>query len=79
MSDDEVHIVDAYNPQIYPGDEFAKKGISTEIPVFHYDDDESYLEKLSERIPEAYQSFRPELVIYNAGTDCMIGDPLGQL
>jgi histone deacetylase 11 len=23
--------------------------------------------------------FKPELIVYNAGTDCMQGDPLGQL
>ena len=25
------------------------------------------------------ESFKPDLVIYNAGTDCMVGDPLGGL
>ena len=30
-------------------------------------------------VPNAFESFRPELVIYNAGTDCMENDPLGRL
>ena len=30
-------------------------------------------------MPNAFDSFKPELVIYNAGTDCMMGDPLGNL
>jgi histone deacetylase 11 len=34
IEDKEVHIVDAFNPHIYPGDEYAYKGISTEIPVY---------------------------------------------
>ncbi len=46
INDTEVHIVDAYNPNIYPGDEYAEKGISTAIPVFKFDSDEDYLYKL---------------------------------
>ena len=46
MKDDNVHIVDAYNPYIYPGDDFAKSGIKTYIPVTPHDDDESYLRVL---------------------------------
>jgi histone deacetylase 11 len=79
INDTEVHIVDAYNPNIYPGDEYAEKGIGTIIPVFKHDTDQTYISKLNEHVPEAYQKFKPELVIYNAGTDCMAGDPLGRL
>jgi len=79
IGDKEVHIVDAYNPNIYPGDEYAEKGISTVIPVFKHDDDNSYLDKLREHIPEAYETFKPELVIYNAGKDWMAGDQIGRL
>lgn len=74
-----VHIVDAYNPYIYPGDAYAEKAIKTRIQVTSYDDDDSYLEKLKSTIPQVYDTFKPNLVIYNAGTDCMIGDPLGAL
>eukprot|EP00347_Sterkiella_histriomuscorum_P021768 403332831 len=79
LRDPDVHIVDAYNPNIYPGDDFAETAIKTRIPITHYDDDESFLHKLKSQITEAYQQFRPEFVIYNAGTDCMENDPLGQL
>ena len=27
----------------------------------------------------AFREFKPDFVIYNAGTDCMCGDPLGRL
>ena len=30
-------------------------------------------------MPEAFDAFCPDFVIYNAGTDCMAGDPLGVL
>ena len=79
MKDEDVHIVDAYNPYIYPGDSFAERGIKTYIAVTNHDDDDSYLRKLKQEIPSAIKSFSPELIIYNAGTDCMTGDPLGRL
>ena len=43
MRDIDVHIVDAFNPYIYPGDEYAENAIKTRIPINHYDDDASYL------------------------------------
>ena len=49
------------------------------IPVFPYDTDETYLNKLNENLPTAFDRFKPELIIYNAGTDCKQGDPLGRL
>ena len=51
IEDKQVHIVDVFNPNIYPGDEFAEKGISTLIPVFSHDTDETYLYKLNENVP----------------------------
>lgn len=79
MNDENVHIVDAYNPYIYPGDTIAEQGIKTYIPITSHDDDASHLQALKNAIPSAYNSFQPQLVIYNAGTDCMVGDPLGRL
>ena len=79
MKDKNVHIIDAYNPYIYPGDYEAEQGIHTKIHVTHHDDDNSYLTKIKEYIPNVFKSFKPELVIYNAGTDCMKHDPLGQM
>ena len=79
MQDPNVHILDAFNPYIYPGDHEAERGIKTRIAVTSYDDDESYLEKLENVLPEIYETFKPNLVIYNAGTDCMVNDPLGRM
>ena len=28
---------------------------------------------------KCFDTFKPDFVIYNAGTDCMCGDPLGRL
>lgn len=30
-------------------------------------------------IPKAIADFKPNFIVYNAGTDCMKGDPLGNL
>ena len=51
MQDHNVHIIDAYNTYIYPGDKEAEVAIKTRIAVTSYDDDESYLEKLKANIP----------------------------
>jgi histone deacetylase 11 len=34
---------------------------------------------LRKELPQAFEEFKPDFVIYNAGTDCMAGDPLGRL
>jgi len=79
LVDKDVCIVDAYNPYIYPGDIAAEQGINTRIPVTSYDDDQSYLSKLKAELPIVIETFKPDLIIYNAGTDCLINDPLGAL
>ena len=42
-------------------------------------DDRIYLKKLEKALNECIKKFRPEFILYNAGTDCMEGDPLGGL
>ena len=34
---------------------------------------------VDQSLSKAFEVFKPDFVIYNAGTDCMIGDPLGCL
>ena len=72
-------IFDAYNHQIYPGDTFAKQAISLDIDFAVYNTDERFLLKLGKELPKAVRDFQPEMIIYNAGTDCLVGDPLGNL
>lgn len=72
-------IFDVYNHYIYPGDEDAKRGISYDINALDCNDDMSYLDKIDDELPNAFEKFKPDFVIYNAGTDCMSGDPLGRL
>lgn len=73
------YIFDAYNHHIYPADEYAKQAISCDINVAQHNSDARYLRKLEEELPRAIESFQPDMIIYNAGTDCLLGDPLGDL
>ena len=41
--------------------------------------DRLYLESLNEWVPKAIEDHQPNLIIYNAGTDCLDGDPLGRM
>lgn len=79
LNDKNAYIFDVYNHDIYPGDNFASKAIKCDVNVYYGDDDESYLEKLNRKLPRIFEDFNPEFVIYNAGTDCMMNDPLGNL
>jgi histone deacetylase 11 len=53
LNDDEVCIVDAYNPYIYPGDEEAARAIKHTIHVKPKDNDNTYLQKLRNGIEPA--------------------------
>lgn len=66
-----------FNNYIYPGDSYAKTAIGEEIHVKYRDSDEEYLEKVKRGIESSLSKFSPDFIIYNAGTDCMQGDPLG--
>lgn len=79
MGDSDVYIIDVFNPDIYPGDQMAKEAINQEIHVNYRDNDEKYLKKVKNGINSSLKEFKPDLVIYNAGTDCLEGDPLGNL
>lgn len=79
MQDPDVLIIDAYNPDIYPYDFPARKAITVDIPIYSSDNDERYLSKLNDHIPSTIETFNPDFILYNAGTDCLEGDPLGGL
>ena len=39
----------------------------------------TYLRHVKRKLPVALDDFKPDIVVYNAGTDILIGDPLGIL
>ncbi|XP_010493861.1 PREDICTED: histone deacetylase 2 [Camelina sativa] len=77
--DNRVYILDMYNPEIYPFDYRARRFIDQKVEVVSGTTTEEYLRKLDDALEVASRNFQPEMVIYNAGTDILDGDPLGRL
>ncbi len=55
------------------------KGYKINLPFLSGTSDETYLEAMDMIIPKYFKLFRPDFVIYQAGVDCMVKDPLGNL
>ncbi|CAJ2675243.1 histone deacetylase 2-like protein [Trifolium pratense] len=77
--DNRVYILDMYNPGIYPLDYEARNYINQKVEVKSGTRTEEYLLKLDEALEVAGRRLEPELLVYNAGTDILEGDPLGRL
>ncbi|KAK3251164.1 hypothetical protein CYMTET_39489, partial [Cymbomonas tetramitiformis] len=60
-------------------DHFAKKAIDNCVELCSGTEDKTYLDKLDEALGRARTEFSPDLIIYNAGTDILNGDGLGQM
>ncbi|KAM5566007.1 histone deacetylase 2 [Rosa sericea] len=78
-NDSRVYILDMYNPGIYPFDYEARRFIDQRVEVASGTTTAEYLRKLDEALEVAAHNFSPELIVYNAGTDILDGDPLGRL
>ncbi|KAH8278520.1 hypothetical protein KR018_004354 [Drosophila ironensis] len=74
-----VYILDMYNACVYPIDDVAKLSIRCCVELRHNTEDAYYLRQLSRCLMQSLAEFRPDVVIYNAGTDVLKGDPLGHL
>ncbi|KAG1674104.1 Histone deacetylase 11 [Nymphon striatum] len=79
IDDKRVYIMDVYNKGIYPRDTFAKKGINKRVELDHMTTDSVYLDKVHKHLFDALKEFTPDIIVYNAGTDILEGDPLGLL
>uniref|UniRef100_A0A8C3S6H5 Histone deacetylase domain-containing protein n=1 Tax=Chelydra serpentina TaxID=8475 RepID=A0A8C3S6H5_CHESE len=79
MDDHRVYIMDVYNRYIYPGDGFAKRAIKRKVELDWGTEDTEYLQKVQTHVEGALNELRPDIIIYNAGTDILDGDPLGGL
>ena len=75
----ELRVFDMFNASIYPHDIPARAGIRYSVPLASGTADAEYLSTLRTRLSAAMEDSKPQLVIYNAGTDCLDGDPLGAL
>jgi len=85
MHDTRVYIFDMFNDQIYPNDVQAieyyennsSRGKMVRLRSWTYDTE--YIERLNSELYESFQGFSADLIVYNAGTDLLQGDPLGKL
>ncbi|XP_021749950.1 histone deacetylase 2-like isoform X2 [Chenopodium quinoa] len=77
--DKRVYILNVYNSEIYPGDYNARRFNDQKVEVASGTTTDVYLKKVDDALEVARRSFDPELVVYNAGTDILDGDPLGCL
>ena len=77
FKDDDFYIFDMYNCQLWPADRLAKTAINCDKPIRSGTDDKEYLARLEEGLATSFREFSPDIVLYNAGTDILEGDPLG--
>ncbi|CAK1542709.1 unnamed protein product [Leptosia nina] len=75
----EVYIMDMYNRHIYPKDEEAKRAIRRKIELGNKVEDLEYMLKLRKNLKAALNEFKPDILVYNAGTDVLDSDPLGHM
>lgn len=78
FQDSNLYILDAYNAELWPNDAEAATAINTRVALASGTNDAQYLRKLDEALQTSFASFRPDIVLYNAGTDILAGDPLGR-
>ncbi|CAN6207427.1 unnamed protein product [Urochloa humidicola] len=78
-NDGRVYILDMYNAGIYPFDFTAKQYIDQKVELASGTETDEYLEQLDKALEVSKSRFQPQLIVYNAGTDILDGDPLGRL
>uniref|UniRef100_A0A0E0LCU6 Histone deacetylase domain-containing protein n=1 Tax=Oryza punctata TaxID=4537 RepID=A0A0E0LCU6_ORYPU len=78
-NDGRVYTLDMYNAGIYPYDHVAKRYIDQKVELVSGTKTEDYLDQLEKALKVAESRFQPQLIVYNAGTDILDGDPLGRL
>ncbi|CAD6336477.1 unnamed protein product [Miscanthus lutarioriparius] len=78
-NDGRVYILDMYNAGIYPFDFTAKQYIDQKVELVSGTKTDEYLEQLDRALEVCSIRFQPHLIVYNAGTDILDGDPLGRL
>jgi histone deacetylase 11 len=84
LGDRNTFIIDVYNAEIYPNDRGAKRAIAVAVELSCGTDSAQYLAALRGALARAdskmeHSRFEPGLVVYNAGTDILAGDPLGRM
>jgi histone deacetylase 11 len=71
-----AHLLDVFEDDLFP---WPKAEEDVPVPLPPRTGGAEYLDALSGHLPAALDRFRPELVVYNAGSDVLSSDPLSQL
>jgi histone deacetylase 11 len=71
-----AHILDFYEQDIFP---WAKVAEDVAVPLRPGLGGAEYLELLREHLPTVLDRFRPDFVVYNAGSDVLRSDPLARM
>ncbi|MEW5306613.1 MAG: hypothetical protein WDW36_009067 [Sanguina aurantia] len=80
FGDGDLFIVDMYNGRAFPRDERAKAAIDVNVELNPGVGGPAYLAELDKALAAATAGCpSPDLIVYNAGTDVLRGDPLGRL
>jgi histone deacetylase 11 len=90
-TDARVALFDIYNKDVWPigrqdlvpllgwAETDALRSVQYNHPISINTQTAAYLELLTNTLPKAFDEFKPDFVIYNAGSDILTGDPVGQL
>ncbi len=77
-NDKQIAIFDIYNGKTWPGDFACQERINFNFPVDgRKTNDIIYLKLLKDELPKAIDLVKPNMIIYNAGTDVYYQDPIG--
>lgn len=79
FEDNQLYILDIYNSELWPHDTSAKTAINNMVELRCGTKDGQYLTSLESALQQASRDFQPDLILYNAGTDILEGDPLGRM
>ena len=71
-----AHVLDFFEADIFPWPKVAE---DVPVPLPPGTTGAAYLEQLRTALPAALDRYRPELVLYNAGSDVLWSDPLTRL
>lgn len=77
--DTQTAMFDVYGADNYPHDMSVKEYITFDFPIPNDMRDQEYAASLVRELPRAIEAVRPDLIIYNAGTDIYEKDRLGRM
>ena len=79
LEDNNVYIFDIYNKDVYPREHAVKHAINKKVELPIYAGNKLYNSNFIPAIKQAFSEFKPDIIIYVAGTDILDSDPLGGL